>query len=130
MRILTRTTGYCIVKSSDNEDTDVRWLDIIPQSTLQGRGILQGQEDKGCASNNGVGQLRSCKTKMKWDDDVLYVNGLTCDNSASSILKRNDKALYNNQLDKALHTFATTATAIITSVGNIGLTPSSFRCQQ
>jgi len=30
----------------------------------------------------------------------------------------------------ALHTFATTATAIITSVGNIGLTPSSFRCQQ
>jgi len=72
----------------------------------------------------------SCKTKMKWDDDVLYVNGLTCDNSASSIIKRNDKALYNNQLDKALHTFATTATAIITSVGNIGLTPSSFRCQQ
>ena len=55
MRILTRTTGYYIsinslrpsriVKSSDDEDTDVRWLDIIPQSTLQGRGILQGQED-------------------------------------------------------------------------------------
>ena len=54
----------------------------------------------------------SCKTKMKWDDDVLYVNGLTCDNSASSIIKRNDKALYNNQLDKALHTFATTTTII------------------
>ena len=30
----------------------------------------------------------------------------------------------------ALHTFATTAAAIITSVGNIGLTSSSFRCQQ
>ena len=63
MRILTRTTGYCIVKSSDNEDTDVRWLDIIPQSTLQGRGILQGQEDKGCASNNGVGQLSIMQNK-------------------------------------------------------------------
>jgi hypothetical protein len=41
MRILTRMTGYYItinslrpsriVKSSDDEDTDVRWLDIIPQ---------------------------------------------------------------------------------------------------
>ena len=57
MRILTRTTGYCIVKSSDNEDTDVRWLDIIPQSTLQ------GQEDKGCASNNCVGQLSIMQNK-------------------------------------------------------------------
>jgi hypothetical protein len=49
----------CIVKRSDDEDTDVRWLDIIPRSNLQGRGILQGQEDKGCASNNGVGQQAS-----------------------------------------------------------------------
>jgi len=44
---------------------------------------------------------------MAWDnyemdDEVLYVNGLTWDNSASSIMKRDDKVLYNNQLDEEL----------------------------
>lgn len=80
----------------------MRWLDIIPQSTLQGRGILQGQEDKGCTSNNGVGQLSIMQNKNEMDDEVLYINGLTWDNSASSIMKRDDKALYNNQLDEEL----------------------------
>jgi hypothetical protein len=51
------------VKRSDDKDNDVRWLDIIPQSTLQGQGILQGQGDKGCASNNGVGQLSIMQNK-------------------------------------------------------------------
>ena len=41
-----------IVKRSDDKDTDMRWLDIIPQSTLQGRGILQGQEEKLLAWDN------------------------------------------------------------------------------
>jgi hypothetical protein len=59
----------------------VRCLGNILQSTLQGRGILQGQEDKGCTNNNDVGQLISImqnKNEMGCQGMVL-----TWDNSAS-----------------------------------------------
>ena len=97
MRILMRTTGYCIVKSSDNEDTDVDGWILYHNQLCKDEGYCKDVPVIIAWDNSA-----SCITKMKWDNDVLYVNGLTCDNSASSIIKRNDKALYNNQLDKDL----------------------------
>jgi len=107
MRTLTRTTGYYktinslrtshIMRRSDDENTDVRCLGIILQSNLQGRGTLQGQEDKGCANNTYVGQL-SIMQKSNGTTKHFTTTVQTGTIQHHAIIKRNNKALYNNQL--------------------------------
>jgi hypothetical protein len=95
MRILTWTTGYYItinllrfshiVRRSDNEDTEVRRLGIIIQLTVEGY-----CKDKGCLSIISNGMTRQYTTMVQ--------RGTT---QHHAMIKRNDKALYNNQLDEA-----------------------------
>ena len=95
MRILTWTTGYYItinllrtshiVRRSDDEDTEVRRLGIIIQLTVEGY-----CKDKGCLSIISNGMTRQYTTMVQ--------RGTT---QHHAMIKRNDKALYNNQLDEA-----------------------------
>jgi hypothetical protein len=83
------------VRRSDDDDTDVRRMGIIIQ--LNDKGYCKEQ---GCANNTDVGQLSIMQNSNgRTRHYTTMVQTWTTQHHA--MIKCDDKALYNNQLDEA-----------------------------